>query len=223
MVEIEGRFCIDKFEASLVEVRDGDRAPWSPYHVPLASATYRAVNAAGAVPQGYISGAQAQKACENAGKRLCSATEWLAACQGPKKLTFPYDGGSAYRLGACNEHSKDPKHVGPLQRLHNGKPTYDSKTMLDPRINQLPGTLLPSGSKPDCGGAYGVYDLVGNLHEWVSDKTGKGNGRFKGGYFNEADQNGPGCTYETTAHAFTYGDYSTGFRCCTATVGAPKF
>ena len=39
MVEIDGKFCIDKFEASLVEVRGADRVPWSPYLVPLASST----------------------------------------------------------------------------------------------------------------------------------------------------------------------------------------
>jgi hypothetical protein len=27
-------------------------------------------------------------------------------------------------------------------------------------------------------------------------------------------QNGEGCTYATSAHAFDYHDYSTGFRCC---------
>jgi hypothetical protein len=35
-----------------------------------------------------------------------------------------------------------------------------------------------------------------------------------GGFFVDAKLNGPGCTYRTTAHAKTYHDYSTGFRCC---------
>ena len=34
------------------------------------------------------------------------------------------------------------------------------------------------------------------------------------GFYADAKLNGPGCTYATTAHEFTYHDYSTGFRCC---------
>lgn len=102
MVEIEGKFCIDKHEASLVEARSSGPAAWSPYHVPLASSTYRAVSVPGLVPQAYISGAQAQAACGNAGKRLCAAAEWLQACQGPAKQAYPY--GKVYKAKACNEH-----------------------------------------------------------------------------------------------------------------------
>ncbi len=34
------------------------------------------------------------------------------------------------------------------------------------------------------------------------------------GYYQDAHKNGEGCKYVTTAHAPTYHDYSTGFRCC---------
>jgi formylglycine-generating enzyme required for sulfatase activity len=221
MMDIEGRFCIDQYEAELLEVRPTGLVPWSPYYVPLASATYRAVNGRGKIPQGYISGAQAQAACVNAGKRLCNSSEWLQACQGPTNMTFPY--GKTYKPQSCNEHGHDPKHVGPLQRLAKGKTEYNMNTMNDPRINQLDDSVAPSGSYEDCASPYGVYDLVGNLHEWIVDTTAKGTGVFKGGYFNDADKNGPGCTYATTAHEFTYHDYSTGFRCCSDPITAPAF
>ena len=39
-------------------------------------------------------------------------------------------------------------------------------------------------------------------------------GRFRGGWYGDAENNGPGCTYVTSAHEPTYHDYSTGFRCC---------
>ena len=55
-----------------------------------------------------------------------------------------------------------------------------------------------------------MYDLVGNLHEWVDDPDGT----FRGGYYMDTTKNGDGCSYHTTAHDFTYHDYSTGFRCC---------
>jgi sulfatase modifying factor 1 len=221
MVDIEGRFCIDRYEAELVEVRPDGEAPWSPYYVPLASSTYRAVNGRDKIPQAYISGAQAQAACQNAGKRLCASNEWLKACQGPTNTIFPY--GKTYKPQACNEHGRDPKHAGPLQRLAKGPVVYDMTTMNDPRLDQLPDTVAPSGSYQDCASPYGVYDLVGNLHEWIADKTAKGTGVFKGGYFNDADLNGPGCTYATTAHEFAYHDYSTGFRCCSDPLPEPAF
>jgi hypothetical protein len=220
MADIEGKFCIDKYEASLIEARGSGSAPWSPYQTPLATATYRAVSVKGGVPQGYISGAQAAAACRNASKRLCEAAEWLQACRGPAGQTYPY--GNGYTLQACNEHSRDPKYAGPLQRLHHGAPAYDRTTMNDPRINQLPDTVARSGAHEDCGSPYGVYDLVGNLHEWTAERN-KANGVFRGGYFNEAELNGSGCGYKTTAHLFEYHDYSTGFRCCAEPISAPAF
>lgn len=77
-----------------------------------------------------------------------------------------------------------------------------------------PMTVAPGGSFDRCVSAFGVYDLHGNLHEWVADATATGNGIFKGGFFVDAKLNGAGCLYATTAHARSYHDYSTGFRCC---------
>ena len=45
---------------------------------------------------------------------------------------------------------------------------------------------------------------------WVDDADGT----FRGGYYMDTSKNGDGCSYHTTAHDFTYHDYSTGFRCC---------
>ena len=67
-------------------------------------------------------------------------------------------------------------------------------------------SLLVAG----CTNDYGVYDMVGNLHEWTSDP----NGTFQGGYYLDTHINGDGCGYRTTFHPMSYCDYSTGFRCC---------
>jgi formylglycine-generating enzyme required for sulfatase activity len=211
-VEVEGKFCVDRFEGSLVETSGGSEKPW-PANLPLlSSATYKAVSQSGRLPQGYISGEQAAKACAAAGKRLCTNAEWVQACRGPKNTDFPY--GAAYQSGACNEHGQDPKHKDPMHRLFGATPAYDMREMNDPRLNLQPETVEPGGTFSSCKSGYGAYDMVGNLHEWVSDVDKSGRGRFNGGYFNEADQHGPGCTYKTTAHLFAYHDYSTGFRCC---------
>jgi formylglycine-generating enzyme len=82
--------------------------------------------------------------------------------------------------------------------------------MNDPQLNQLPGTLAETGSHGGCSNGYGVYDMVGNIHEWVDDPAGT----FQGGYYLDVEKNGDGCGYRTDAHVNSYHDYSTGFRCC---------
>jgi len=77
-------------------------------------------------------------------------------------------------------------------------------------INQLAHTVLKTGERSACTNEYGVYDMVGNLHEWIDDPEGT----FRGGFYMDTRTNGEGCEYATTAHSNKYHDYSTGFRCC---------
>lgn len=210
MVHIEG-YCIDRYEAHVVEVLpDGGARPHSPYLV-VDGLTVRAESAGGVVPQGYISQVQAAAACQRAGKRLCSADEFRRACRGPDAADlYPY-GGTTRVLGACNEGkgSSLPRYYG----SDASKWTYAAFN--DPRLNQWDGGLAPTGSYPRCVSPDGVYDCVGNLHEWGSDAPdAKGHGRFRGGFYGDAEVNGHGCAYVTSAHELAYHDYSTGFRCC---------
>ena len=79
----------------------------------------------------------------------------------------------------------------------------------------MPGGLAHTGAFKRCVSPDGVYDMVGNLHEWVDDGPDvNGHGRFRGGCYGDAENNGHGCFYVTSAHEPTYHDYSTGFRCC---------
>ena len=84
----------------------------------------------------------------------------------------------------------------------------------DPRLGQVEGALSKTGSHDACVNDYGVFDMVGNLHEWVKGTPSAPNGTFAGGYYLDTALNGDGCMYRTTAHAHDYHDYSTGFRCC---------
>jgi formylglycine-generating enzyme required for sulfatase activity len=201
MALVLDRFCIDRWEASLVEV-DGDR-PFSPFTSP-ASTPVRAVSRPGVTPQGYVSRDQAAAACEASHKRLCSEAEWVTACRGDPPRTYPY--GDARRKGACNDAGISPLHV----YYPEAPTTYLPGPMNDPRLNQTKNTVAPTGSFGDCTNGFGVFDMVGNLHEWVMSATGT----FRGGYFQDTKINGEGCSYRTTAHAPGYHDYSTGFRCC---------
>jgi hypothetical protein len=200
-----GTFCVDRWEGSLVELTAGGERPFSPYQSPDASVSVRAVSRPGVVPQGYISRDAAEQACEASEKRLCAEEEWIAACKGDPPRTFPY--GDTRQKGACNDSGISPLHV-----YYGESPdTYRPGPMNDPRLNQTPNTVARTGEFAQCTNGFGVFDMVGNLHEWVMTS---GRPAFRGGYYQDTHINGDGCGYHTTAHAAAYHDYSTGFRCC---------
>jgi formylglycine-generating enzyme len=212
-----GSFCIDRYEAALELKGVGKRrSPW-PSNEPVDGSESQlvAVSHKSQKPQGYISGEQAALACQNAGKRLCAPGEWQTACRGPEQTRYPY--GNTRRAGVCNDRFDKPTGH-PVTRLFKQTKTRGDKPakmwspefMNDPRLHELSDTVTPTGSFSDCTNGFGVFDMVGNLHEWVADPKGT----FMGGFFMDTRLNGEGCDYRTTAHHFGYHDYSTGFRCC---------
>ncbi|MEO7033796.1 MAG: SUMF1/EgtB/PvdO family nonheme iron enzyme [Polyangiaceae bacterium] len=202
-------YCIDRYEAYVVELdANGKESEHSPY-TPVDGLRVRAKVAAGVVPQGYISQVQALQACQNAGKRLCTAPEFSLACRGPgSSATYPY-GGTQYRRGKCNEGKGSA-----VPMIFGQQAVYGAQFMNDPRLNRWAGGLAKTGAYAQSVSPFGVYDLVGNLHEWGAEVAPNGHGDFRGGYYGDAEINGRGCDYVTTAHAAVYHDYSTGFRCC---------
>ncbi len=202
-----GAFCVDRYEASLVEILpNGDERPFDSFHT-VENHIVRAVSERGVFPHGYISEVQAKDACARSGKRLCKADEWRKACMGPGRSTFGY--GDTRRSGKCNDHGTSPM-ISVMQLRVDRPQTWTYDKMNDPRLNQAPSTLARTGEHTGCTNGYGVYDMVGNLHEWVDDPEGT----FQGGYYLDTHVNGDGCTYRTVAHGPAYHDYSTGFRCC---------
>jgi formylglycine-generating enzyme len=197
-------FCIDRHEASLLDMTiPAMPVPWSPYRNPGATPV-RAVSARFAIPQSTISGDQAAAACQAAGKRLCSNSEWLRACRGPDMLTYPY--GNTRLPGVCN----DSRTSHPVADYFGTPGPWTPEQLQHPCINQQWNTVDRAGANAQCLSAEGAYDMMGNLHEWTSDPAGT----YRGGYYLDTQINGNGCLYLNTAHATDYFDFGTGFRCC---------
>jgi formylglycine-generating enzyme required for sulfatase activity len=196
-----GAICVDRYEAAI----QGQRHSESP--AGIEAGTLRAKPAKGIDPQTNLSAVEAETACEGSAKRLCTAAEWTAACRGPQDFVYPY--GNEHVAGACNEGRPSP--VSAVFGTMGGR-------LDDPRLGEVPNGVAPGGSFPRCVSAYGVFDMHGNVQEWVSDSSRADDprfGMFLGGFFAEASENGAGCLYKTTAHFKSYHDYSIGFRCCT--------
>jgi formylglycine-generating enzyme len=202
-------FCIDRYEAYVAELHKGGKltkhSPYEPLSLPgeAQKKSYKALNRKGRVPQAYISRDEAAAACDNAGKRLCTDDEWIAACKGKKPTAWPY--GEEQKPGRCNDQG-----VSAFQIFFGKDGAYTWENLNDARLNQHAGTLATSGKHAGCKNSYKVYDMVGNLHEWTADAGGT----FRGGYYLDVTLHGDGCNYKTTAHNSKYHDYSTGFRCC---------
>lgn len=234
MVDVRGRFCIDRYEIMLVDQQQGRRL--SPYYHPTRAQTAasfrdwsrssqgaplavpappdfqlsedfepRAESHPSVTPSGYLSGTVAGLACRNAGKRLCTLDEWLLACRGQGGHKFPY--GDQYQDGRCNVF----REAHPGQVLHHDMSTGH----LDPRLNLVEGSngplLRKTGATESCKSKWGsdaIYDMVGNLDEWVDAPVGA----FVGGFYARSTREG--CDSKVSTHPRSYFDYSLGTRCC---------
>ncbi|MBI5481071.1 MAG: SUMF1/EgtB/PvdO family nonheme iron enzyme [Deltaproteobacteria bacterium] len=111
--------CMDRYEASR---GNGDKA----------------ASVEGAMPWVNLSQKDAQAACEEAGKRLCTKEEWTAACTGPPPgRTYPF--GDNYAPKTCNAVDNGAGAAVPSGSLKGC-----------------------TGAFPQ------LYDLVGNVWEWTA-------------------------------------------------------
>ncbi|MFH0884381.1 MAG: SUMF1/EgtB/PvdO family nonheme iron enzyme [Candidatus Micrarchaeota archaeon] len=207
-----GSICMDRFEVTLLDKKSGFIHPYY-QRPPYDMNNLVAISDPGVFPQGYLSQEMLAKACENAGKRLCTHSEWQAACTGAGKRKFPY--GNEPVTGTCNVDKRDP-HI--LDKYFPDTPHLKrtGKHFNDPALLQDPDYLGRTGTMRDCRSPEGIFDLDGNLSEWVSDTVSKPDGlhgTFAGDAFSGAGKEG--CGRKTSAHASSYHDYSMGGRCCT--------
>jgi formylglycine-generating enzyme required for sulfatase activity len=170
---------------------------------------YEAPNRAGATPLSMQTAADAEAYCGARGKRLCTESEWIRACQGPSGWLYPY--GEEHRASACNDdRTWRPVDWARLARWP------------DPAADDEAARLFqgePSGARPACVSYEGVYDLTGNVAEWVrkSEPDPRPSyqhvlkGCYWAGCYHEPH---PNCLFRNSAHPGTFRTYEAGFRCC---------
>eukprot|EP01095_Lingulamoeba_sp_RSL-Kostka_P002952 TRINITY_DN13855_c0_g1_i1.p1 TRINITY_DN13855_c0_g1~~TRINITY_DN13855_c0_g1_i1.p1 ORF type:complete len:279 (+),score=104.39 TRINITY_DN13855_c0_g1_i1:57-893(+) len=90
-------------------------------------------------PLNYISYFGAEEICSYIGGYICTQDEWNNACSGTDNRPYPY--GKTFNKGHCN--------IG----------NYDDDADIE-----------PVKARPDCeGGLEGLFDMGGNLSEWINE------------------------------------------------------
>ncbi len=180
---------------------------------------------ASAIPASTLGGTQARRTATGAAVKKAHVLKGRAAKTTRERPTRGDRTTTAAAGAAARSHQKgDPrkKTRGSKKARMSVRPAAVEASVWtklnDPRLGQVEGALAKTGDHPGCENPYGLYDMVGNLHEWVATSPSLPNGTFAGGYYLDTSQNGDGCNYRTVAHAHDYHDYSTGFRCCADTL-----
>lgn len=161
-------------------------------------------NHAGTKPMVWVTYRQAAEFCASGNKRLCTNSEWELACEGPDRL--PYTTGFRRDPTRCNYDR--PNIVADHDALANPNLRDAEFARVDQRE--------PSGARPDCVSYYGVYDMNGNVDEWVVNENGfftrpPYRSGLKGGYWGRVRNR---CRPTTADHNEWHSDYQVGFRCC---------
>jgi len=148
------------------------------------SSTTRSCSRSGVLPWASATLAEAEEACQAAGMRLCTATEWALACASNVNNGFPY--GQDYESGTCNGLDYSSGQTGPT------------------------GSLASCASQ---GVDANIYDLSGNLKEWVDDGSTTVFHQVRGGSF-ESPEAALRCDFDFTVVNDTAKLGTVGFRCC---------
>ncbi len=162
---------------------------------------FEAPNRRGAKPLVMQSYRSAQRYCERRGKRLCTEQEWELGCEGAHHRPWAY--GWRVNVKLCNS----ARSWIPVDFEAFGKgPEEAAKESA--RLWQ--GS--PSGRYRSCVSPFGVFDMMGNVEEWVSARAERRwPGALMGGFWAKP---WTGCRGTNDAHQPTFAFYETGFRCC---------
>jgi formylglycine-generating enzyme len=156
------RFCIDKWEYTN-----------TPDEPPLSN----------------VSWTVSRDMCRSLGKRLCTETEWVFACEGEDML--PYPTGYSRDATKCN---------------------FDQMELVDKK-GKMRDLRRLGREMPECKSPFGVMNMVGNVDEWAEREKAWTPWRasLKGGWWLAARNR---CRPATTGHDEFFFEVQTGFRCC---------
>jgi formylglycine-generating enzyme len=218
MVEVVGDFCpapeqiCDEFISAkrdrCVRFRQKVRCIGKPIPKHFCIDRYEYPNERGKHPTVSVTWDEARDLCANEGKRLCGAEEWTLACEGVQLKPYPF--GYTRDATACNI---DKPYLIP------DNVAYDDPRTRAEEISRV-SQSEPSGVRQRCVSDYGVYDMTGNVDEWVLNERGTLRGPefqsgLKGGYWGPVRNR---CRPTTTDHNHWHHGYQIGFRCCKASV-----
>jgi formylglycine-generating enzyme len=163
-------------------------------------------NKKGELPRTLISWRDARALCESEGKRLCTEEEFNFACEGEAMKPFVY--GYSRDPSKCNfDRPYRPRTYTflPSDACAANAECRAAYEAIDQRV--------PSGSMGACRSADGVYDLNGNVNEWVVIPGAKKPRRsgIKGGWWGPVRDR---CRPTVTFHDEADFGYEVGFRCC---------
>jgi protein-disulfide isomerase/uncharacterized membrane protein len=155
-----------------------------------------AVSARHQVPALRTTWYEADAACRKAGRRLCTEEEWVSACQNARAKDDDGDGelgddrieGTAYPYGDYHDEGR----CWDAQEPDTSRPVY---------TGEMPGCVTPGG----------VYDLTGNVEEWVGDSPA--HAVLMGGAFDTPEDHAR-CYRRNDTFGAGYAAPRTGFRCC---------
>jgi sulfatase modifying factor 1 len=171
-------------------------------HVRVCVDRYEAPNIKGARPIVMLSGNEAGAWCASKSKRLCTEGEWETACEGPELKPWVYGWKADGTI--CNSG----KNWMQFDERALASNDVAVRTRESDRLWQ--GEV--SGSRAQCVSAEGVYDLIGNVEEWVTARASR---HFKkalmGGFWAKP---WTGCRGTNDAHDPSFRFYEVGFRCC---------
>ncbi|MFO0555963.1 MAG: SUMF1/EgtB/PvdO family nonheme iron enzyme [Polyangiaceae bacterium] len=228
MVRVEGEYCPAVTQTCKRHHQEYDASPTSKtvsercmeYEVPSRCVSktrshlafcmdrFEYPNKVGELPHVLWDWYHARDKCKELGKRLCTEDEFNFACEGPEMLPYVYgyvrnpeicNFDKPYRFPDRSHHMKqydecpsDPFCKGELERLDQREPI---------------------GQRTTCVSWAGVFDLNGNVNEWVflpKEKPPNRSG-LKGGWWGPIRAR---CRPTVTFHKESDFGYEAGFRCC---------
>ncbi|MEC7983766.1 MAG: thioredoxin domain-containing protein [Myxococcota bacterium] len=155
-----------------------------------------AVSGKHVIPATRMSWFAAKDACEKANMRLCTEQEWLSACQGAYAQDDDSDASFADDLVEGTSY--------PYGDFYNPNLCWTAKD----RSKFRP---VYTGEMPGCVTPQGVYDLAGNVEEWVGDTPE--NAVLMGGAYDTPKEKAR-CYRANNTFGPGYSNKRTGFRCC---------